>query len=224
MTTIARLVTVHDDFHASPTWRSVAEALKGASTMAMLSNSISSDTCRCFRCSRNEQAQVHRRQRRQAALPPRRDRRRAGQEERRALHHPDRPRQGADRRPRGREVILAVLQSGDYVGEMGLIDNQPRSATVARRGATDMLILGRAAFARCLPENSTPAPTPSCAAWCSACASADRKIESPRADRRLRPRGAHAARDGARTATAKIIATRSRARKSPRWSAPRARW
>ena len=56
---------------------------------------------------------------------------------------------------RGREVILAVLQSGDYVGEMSLIDNEPHSATVRAEVQTDMLILGRAEFARCLPENSS---------------------------------------------------------------------
>jgi CRP/FNR family transcriptional regulator, cyclic AMP receptor protein len=56
---------------------------------------------------------------------------------------------------RGREVILAVLQAGDYVGEMSLIDNQPHSATVRCEVQTDMLILGRAEFARCLPENSS---------------------------------------------------------------------
>ena len=49
---------------------------------------------------------------------------------------------------RGREVILAVLQPGDYVGEMSLIDNQPHSATVRAEVQTDMLILGRAEFAR----------------------------------------------------------------------------
>ena len=42
---------------------------------------------------------------------------------------------------RGREVILAVLESGDYVGEMSLIDNEPHSATVRAE--------------RCLPEHST---------------------------------------------------------------------
>ncbi len=56
---------------------------------------------------------------------------------------------------RGREVILAVLQPGDYVGEMSLIDNEPHSATVRAEIQTDMLILGRAEFARCLPENSS---------------------------------------------------------------------
>jgi len=56
---------------------------------------------------------------------------------------------------RGREVILAVLQPGDYVGEMSLIDNEPHSATVRAEVQTDMLILGRAEFSRCLPENSS---------------------------------------------------------------------
>src|SRR5574338_1088265 len=56
---------------------------------------------------------------------------------------------------RGREVILAVLQPGDYVGEMSLIDNEPHSATVRAEVQTDMLVLARADFVRCLPENST---------------------------------------------------------------------
>jgi CRP-like cAMP-binding protein len=56
---------------------------------------------------------------------------------------------------RGREVILAVLHPGDYVGEMSLIDNEPHSATVRAEVQTDMLILGRTEFARCLPENSS---------------------------------------------------------------------
>jgi CRP/FNR family cyclic AMP-dependent transcriptional regulator len=70
---------------------------------------------------------------------------------------------------RGREVILAVLESGDYVGEMSLIDNEPHSATVRAEVQTDMLVLARADFARCLPE-ARPCPTPSCAAWCAGCA------------------------------------------------------
>lgn len=58
---------------------------------------------------------------------------------------------------RGREVILATLQSGDYVGEMSLIDDEPHSATVLAEIQTDALILGRMEFARCLPENSSMA-------------------------------------------------------------------
>jgi CRP-like cAMP-binding protein len=49
----------------------------------------------------------------------------------------------------------ARVQPGDYVGEMSLIDNEPHSATVRAEVQTDMLILGRAEFARCLPENSS---------------------------------------------------------------------
>jgi CRP-like cAMP-binding protein len=58
---------------------------------------------------------------------------------------------------RGREVILATMNPGDYVGEMSLIDNQPHSATVRAEVQTDVLILGRVEFARCLPENTSMA-------------------------------------------------------------------
>ena len=56
---------------------------------------------------------------------------------------------------RGREVILATLHQGDYIGEMSLIDDEPHSATVRTEVQTDVLTLGRAAFSRCLPENSS---------------------------------------------------------------------
>jgi len=56
---------------------------------------------------------------------------------------------------RGREVILAVLQPGDYVGEMSLIDGEPHSATVRAEVQTDMLVLGRMEFSRCLPDSSS---------------------------------------------------------------------
>ncbi|HAJ12249.1 MAG: Crp/Fnr family transcriptional regulator [Hydrogenophaga sp.] len=58
---------------------------------------------------------------------------------------------------RGREVILATLNPGDYLGEMSLIDDQPHSATVRAEVQTDVLILGRLEFARCLPENTSMA-------------------------------------------------------------------
>ena len=56
---------------------------------------------------------------------------------------------------RGREVILAVLKAGDYVGEMSMIDNEPHSATVRTELQSDALVLSRAFFERCLPESSS---------------------------------------------------------------------
>lgn len=56
---------------------------------------------------------------------------------------------------RGREVILAMLQPGDYIGEMSLIDDEPHSATVRTEVQTDVLVLGREAFSACLPVNSS---------------------------------------------------------------------
>jgi CRP/FNR family transcriptional regulator, cyclic AMP receptor protein len=56
---------------------------------------------------------------------------------------------------RGREVILAVLEAGDYLGEMSLIDNDPHSATVRAEVQTDVLVLARSEFGACLPESSS---------------------------------------------------------------------
>jgi CRP/FNR family transcriptional regulator, cyclic AMP receptor protein len=56
---------------------------------------------------------------------------------------------------RGREVILATMHPGDYIGEMSLIDDEPHSATVSAEIQTDILLLGRQQFASCLPENSS---------------------------------------------------------------------
>lgn len=58
---------------------------------------------------------------------------------------------------RGREVILATMQPGDYFGEMSLIDNEPHSATVRAEVQTDVLVLGRLEFAACLPESGSMA-------------------------------------------------------------------
>ena len=56
---------------------------------------------------------------------------------------------------RDREVILATLHPGDYVGEMSLIDHDPHSATVAAEVQTDALVLGGGDFNRCLLENNS---------------------------------------------------------------------
>ncbi len=58
---------------------------------------------------------------------------------------------------RGREVILATMHPGDYVGEMSLIDDAPHSASVFAEIQTDALMLGRPEFARCLPEDDSMA-------------------------------------------------------------------
>ena len=58
---------------------------------------------------------------------------------------------------RGREVILATLHPGDYVGEMSLIDHAPHSASVIAEVQTDTLVLDELAFARCLPDSDSMA-------------------------------------------------------------------
>lgn len=54
---------------------------------------------------------------------------------------------------RAREVILAVLGAGDYVGEISLIDGKSHTANVAAEVQCDLLVLGHAEFSRCLAEN-----------------------------------------------------------------------
>ena len=58
---------------------------------------------------------------------------------------------------RGREVILATMNPGDYVGEMSLIDDEPHSATVLAEVQTDVLVLSQPEFERCLPERDSMA-------------------------------------------------------------------
>jgi len=47
---------------------------------------------------------------------------------------------------KGKEVILATLKAGDYIGEMSLIDNEAHSATVQAETQMDVLVLGRDDF------------------------------------------------------------------------------
>lgn len=46
----------------------------------------------------------------------------------------------------GREVLLTTLKSGDFFGEMSLLDGQPRSASVIADAPAQLLILERDAF------------------------------------------------------------------------------
>jgi CRP/FNR family transcriptional regulator, cyclic AMP receptor protein len=52
----------------------------------------------------------------------------------------------------GREVILSVRDRGDFFGEMGLIDDEPRSAHVIAMEDSRLLVLRREDFQRCLAE------------------------------------------------------------------------
>lgn len=53
----------------------------------------------------------------------------------------------------GREVILATLKDGDFFGEMSLIDDEPRSAHVIAMENSNLLVLQRHDFQRCLENN-----------------------------------------------------------------------
>src|SRR5690349_8119669 len=50
----------------------------------------------------------------------------------------------------GREVILAILNQGEFFGEMGLIDQAPRSASVVTIESCELLTMTRADFTKCL--------------------------------------------------------------------------
>ena len=53
----------------------------------------------------------------------------------------------------GREVILAVLSPSEFFGEMGLLDDQPRSASVETLETCQMLRFSKAGFTSCLKDN-----------------------------------------------------------------------
>ncbi|MCX7156958.1 MAG: cyclic nucleotide-binding domain-containing protein [Rhodocyclales bacterium] len=53
----------------------------------------------------------------------------------------------------GREVILSMLGPGELFGEMGVLDDHPRSATVLAVESSDVVVIGKADFKQCLVEN-----------------------------------------------------------------------
>jgi CRP/FNR family cyclic AMP-dependent transcriptional regulator len=53
----------------------------------------------------------------------------------------------------GREVILSMLGPGDLFGEMGVLDDHPRSATVLAVESSALVVIGQADFKWCLAEN-----------------------------------------------------------------------
>lgn len=46
----------------------------------------------------------------------------------------------------GKEVILSMLGSGEYFGEMALLDGEPRSACVITKESTELLIISKEDF------------------------------------------------------------------------------
>jgi CRP/FNR family cyclic AMP-dependent transcriptional regulator len=53
----------------------------------------------------------------------------------------------------GKEVILSILGPGEFFGEMGLIDDAPRSASVVAIEPCELLAINRRDFKKCLAEN-----------------------------------------------------------------------
>jgi CRP/FNR family cyclic AMP-dependent transcriptional regulator len=53
----------------------------------------------------------------------------------------------------GREVILSILGPGEFFGEMGLLDDRPRSASVVTLEACELLRISKTDFKRSLAEN-----------------------------------------------------------------------
>jgi CRP/FNR family transcriptional regulator, cyclic AMP receptor protein len=53
----------------------------------------------------------------------------------------------------GKEVILSMLGPGEFFGEMGLIDDNPRSASVVAVEPCDLLVITRRDFRKCMADN-----------------------------------------------------------------------
>jgi len=53
----------------------------------------------------------------------------------------------------GREVILSLLGPGEFFGEMGLLDDSPRSASVVAQEPCELLSISKTDFKRSLAEN-----------------------------------------------------------------------
>ncbi|HEY3432127.1 MAG TPA: Crp/Fnr family transcriptional regulator [Rhodocyclaceae bacterium] len=53
----------------------------------------------------------------------------------------------------GREVILSILGPGELFGEMGVLDDNPRSATITATHSSDLVTISKADFQTCLLDN-----------------------------------------------------------------------
>ena len=55
--------------------------------------------------------------------------------------------------PEGKEIILSMLGPGDFFGEMALLDDEPRSATVVATEPLEVVTIWRKDFLQILSEN-----------------------------------------------------------------------
>jgi len=55
--------------------------------------------------------------------------------------------------PEGKEIILSLLGTGEFFGEMALIEDEPRSATVVATEALELVTIWRSDFLQILAEN-----------------------------------------------------------------------
>jgi CRP/FNR family cyclic AMP-dependent transcriptional regulator len=77
----------------------------------------------------------------------------------------------------GREVILSTRSVGDFFGEMSLVDNEPSATTVIAMDDSEILVLRREDFQRCL-EAMPQISFGLMRSLCSRLRQADRRISS----------------------------------------------
>lgn len=53
----------------------------------------------------------------------------------------------------GKEIIINILSGGDYFGELALLDDEPRSASVMTLEESKLAVLSKTAFEDCLKKN-----------------------------------------------------------------------
>ncbi len=53
----------------------------------------------------------------------------------------------------GKEVTLNILSDGDYFGELALLDERPRSASVMTMRPSKLLVISKSEFRRCLSDH-----------------------------------------------------------------------
>lgn len=54
----------------------------------------------------------------------------------------------------GNEIVLHILKEGDFFGELSLLDNEPRSASVISLTETTLFLITQGRFKQLIPSNS----------------------------------------------------------------------